>query len=697
MSTPGDNGGTIPKRRRIERVTAACDLCKARKVKCDGQTPCSYCVRKKRADNCVFSGPRPRTVQSACNTPGNAVRVDPTQLPALQRRRSEEHSHRPRELQDHGLGRSISPNVSRDDHQEGTAVPLEARLLRDAQGKVIFIGDCAPLSFLQTVRHLIASEVDPDGFPVASSRDSIVEVPRPELSDRQSSAFGAPTAPLELAGLIEEYSIATTGLVDLFEKGELQSWITNAPSTAPYFLVLAIGKQGKDEVKAESWFKRARDDLLINLCGSMNVATVQGFALVSLYMLRAFQPNGAYLYFSLAARTAYAIGLHRTEVNASFGSAKHAMRDRIWKSLRVVDMLISNLLGRPPSTSDVDCTVKYNASETSLPFLVLDSSVQIFMIIERVVVEVYSRKRISLRIATYVSHQLKSWASRWMRQFVNITSRTTTSVTGRDSTVGACQVLCSYYYGIMLLTKPFLLYELYDVLGAPVKAPTTQAENDEKKKFADAALDAASSFVETLQAVIATGSMPLRMPLIVSWLFTTSLVLAIGNLGQSGLVFEESCQASIRCLDYFAKVDPHARQYSLIVQSLLKTVVKHVRERELLVRSRRKQASSQLFGLLPIDDGETEVQPPQAERTDHDTPPLMPDQEITSVAAAPADLTMYDADFFAMPWLNETDEGLQDFLQPGRQTLDGSLADIPLFPMYDQMTGSFGPDLANGL
>lgn len=191
------------------------------------------------------------------------------------------------------------------------------------------------------------------------------------------------------------------------------------------------------------------------------------------------------------------------------------MRDRIWKSLRVVDMLISNLLGRPPSTSDVDCTVKYNTSETSLPFQILDSSVQIFMIIERVVVEVYSRKRISLRIATYVSHQLKSWASRWLRQFVDITTRSSTGFAGRDSTVGACQVLCSYYYGIMLLTKPFLLYELYDVLGAPVKAPGTRAENDEKKKFADAALDAASSFVETLEAVIATGSMPFRVPLIV--------------------------------------------------------------------------------------------------------------------------------------------------------------------------------------
>lgn len=136
------------------------------------------------------------------------------------------------------------------------------------------------------------------------------------------------------------------------------------------------------------------------------------------------------------------------------------------------------------------------------------------------------------------------------------------------------------------------------------------------------------------------------------------------------------------------------------MQSLLKTVVKHVHERELRLQSRRKLASSQLFGLLPLDDQDAEPEPSTA-RADYRSTPAVSEQEISSAAVAPAaatlDWTMYDADFFAMPWLNETDEGLQDFLQPGRQTLDGSLADIPLFPMYDQMTGPFGPDLGNGL
>ena len=163
-------------------------------------------------------------------------------------------------------------------------------------------------------------------------------------------------------------------------------------------------------------------------------------------------------------------------------------------------------------------------------------------------------------------------------------------------------------------------------------------------------------------------------------------MLAVGVLGRSGLSFEGHCKASIRCLDYFATIDPHARQYSVIVQAILKTSTEHVRKRELDLRSQRKQASSQLFGLLPLESPKATSAPQQSH-----APPaepvldtVVPEQQ-SQTTEAPFDWTIYDADFFALPWSNENDEGLQDFLQPGRQTIDGSLADIPLFPMYDQM------------
>jgi len=137
------------------------------------------------------------------------------------------------------------------------------------------------------------------------------------------------------------------------------------------------------------------------------------------------------------------------------------------------------------------------------------------MIIERVVVEVYSRKRISLRIANYVSHQLKGWASNWLRPLLDATTESALKTVDREIAVGACQTLCSYYYGIMLLTRPFLIYELYEYLGTSMRTSGSRTDHIEKEKFADAALDAAVAFVDTLQGVIDSGIMPRRMPLIV--------------------------------------------------------------------------------------------------------------------------------------------------------------------------------------
>ncbi|CAE6997368.1 hypothetical protein P3342_000587 [Pyrenophora teres f. teres] len=683
------------KRRRIDRVTAACDLCKKRKVKCDGEQPCAYCTRKDRASTCAFSGPTARLPPNEQRTPRSRVHSVGRTPNLRDNIEEEEPSHLPEYAIGNGNGTSLSPTLSRDDQHGDTAVPLEGRILRDAQGKLIFIGDCAPLSFLQTVRHLITSEVD-SGVAVQAARDPIIEITRPESTDPQQCP---PINLNEVDMLIHEYVTATGGLVQLFQSEdltpELKSWANGRRSSsddaasAVFYLVLSIGAQEQFEDKAEAWFRRARDLLLKYMCSSMNVSTVQGFTLVAVFMLRASQPNGAYLYFSLAARAAYAIGIHRTEVNASFGGNIRVVRDRIWKSLRVVDQLISNVLGRPPSTSDVDCTVKYNASEEPLVTFsanVLDASVQIFMIIERVVVEVYSRKRISLRIADYVSRQLKNWASRWLRKLSDITNKQD----AREAAVGACSTLCSYYYGIMLLTRPFLIYELYEYIGTSLRSGGTQADHQEKRKYADAALDAAATLVDTLLALINADQLPRKMPLIVSWLFTATLVLTVGIMGDSGLTLEDSCKDAITCMDYFGRVDPHARQYSQVAQSLLKITTAYAKKRALYLRRKRKEASSELFGLLSSDQtlGASTSNDSQQQRI----PEILATRDSGQrnlPASAPLDWTIYDADFFALPWANENDQGLQDFLQPGTHNLEGaSVADIPLFPIYDQQTGS---------
>ena len=123
-----ESGQPLEKRRRVDRVVAACDLCKKRKVKCDGEQPCAYCQRKGRAETCTFTAPKVRGARSAGHTPSGQVPVhaNPQTTP---RRRSDDGAA--------AIGTSLSPTISRDEHPEDTAVPLEGRILRDAQGKVI--------------------------------------------------------------------------------------------------------------------------------------------------------------------------------------------------------------------------------------------------------------------------------------------------------------------------------------------------------------------------------------------------------------------------------------------------------------------------------------------------------------------------------------------------------------------------------
>lgn len=292
------------KRRRLDRTSAACDLCKSRKVKCDGLQPCSYCKRKNHSDSCTFSGPKSRGAKSTTNTPANGDGDATDSLPQPRERRYTDPEPTLRsEAHVDDFGNSASPTLSRGDHRD-TAVPLEARLLRDAQGKVIFIGDCAPLSFLQTVRHLVATGAE--ALPVQASRDSFIEAMQPEAVNEPSRGVPA-VLRSEVEILLREYHVATSGLVDLCEREQLAECIkkwangfassSNETTSAVNYLVLAIGAQESNETKAEAWFTCAKNSLMANLTASMHLATVQGFALVAVYLLRAFQPNGAYLFF----------------------------------------------------------------------------------------------------------------------------------------------------------------------------------------------------------------------------------------------------------------------------------------------------------------------------------------------------------------------------------------------------------------
>lgn len=482
-------------------------------------------------------------------------------------------------------------------------------MLCDARGKLIFIGDCAPLSLFQTVRQIVTSRVDPNGFTPETSRVSMLE----NAGSHPLVSVGSKEPPVDAASaerLVSIYISVTSGLVDLFDNisllDDILAWSTKGipegAASAVNYLVLAIGSQSVDEESSTAYFQYAKALALSSLDGDLGIETVTSFALITLYMLRACQINGAFLFFGIAARAAYSIGLHRTEVNSRFGVEMHVQRDRLWKSLRVLDLFLSISMGRPPTMSDIDCTVPCRALDANgqEEFDLLNASVQILAITEEIVLRVYSRRKISLQLTDGISRQLRDWSSRWLSRLKGIISGSPNE--DKTEVTGACQVISSYYYAVMLVARPFLMYELCKRLPQDAATADTLGgsnDNSGRARLANACIDAASLMAESVLDLVNQGLLDGRMPLIVSWLFASSLVLGVGLLGGFGRILEKYAHMSIAALEYFAKNDAHAIQYSLIAKSLLSIAMNYLQRRDVDERLRITESSSQLFGLIP--------------------------------------------------------------------------------------------------
>ncbi|KAJ4265988.1 hypothetical protein NW762_003961 [Fusarium torreyae] len=600
-----------PERYIRSRIANACDGCKARKVKCDGKLPCSYCARRQKPHDCHYSPQRRRR-----NGHGSVTSL---RSPPVSERDGRAHSTRHTSPAtpvnaDAVTGQRESVQPQAIDAEDETEVPREARLVCDAQGKLIFVGDCAPLSFFQSVRQLVTTKVGQNAFAPQSSRYSVLENAAAHQSRRIPGDNRIPNVhPEDIPLAVSNYLSIATGLVDLFDNRRLQEdlmlWANmdqrqDDATTVINLLVLAIGIRIDNEERAQDYFEFARDKAYTNLSGNLSVTTVQMFTLITLYMLCSCQINGAFLFFGTAVRAAYSIGIHRTEVNARFGPDIHRQRDRLWKSLRVVDLFLSTSMGRPPATSDVDCTVPYQSPDENLeePLDLLNASVQIFLVLEGVVTEIYSRRKISLQLTEGISLQLRDWSSRWLKQLKDIVA----NPEGQDraQASGACQILSTYYYAVMLVSRPFLMYELCRRLSdTSATSNGRSALTSGKSKLADACIDAASLMVDPILDLIQRGVLVGHVPILVSWLFASSLVLGIGLLGGFGRVLEKYTRMAIHALDHCSKHDTHAGQYSLIAQSLLTAALEYLEKRELAERQRRTENSSQLFGLIPSDAG----------------------------------------------------------------------------------------------
>ncbi|KAJ5154052.1 uncharacterized protein N7500_009491 [Penicillium coprophilum] len=544
-------------------------------------------------------------------------------------------------LEDQGM------NMERQekDEKEGTApVPKVARLLRDGQGKFMYIGDSASLSFLQNLRRVVLSSIGRCEFTEDNSRHSMLEAFQSNPSTQPGALVTPPTND-EAQRLARQFVLATSPLLDLFDLEEfhprLANWVANPSGdedtvSSIFYLVLAIGAQVSDidQTVAEQYFGSGRQLAFSAFQETPSIHTIQSYILVSMYMLGACRRNGAFMNLGVALRAAYAVGIHRKDANALFCGRERRARERVWKSLRMMDLFLSASLGRPPATSDYDHDIREDTliSAESQPRLTVDQQVSaavisLCRIFERILTDVYMKQVISINVAEKVSNQHRAW----VRTLPTILKMQTERLENKsmENSLAAAHVFGSYYWSIILLTRPFLIYRVAQyVKGKPDSSSETRNGSSRVSLFADACVYSALRGLDVVDDLRHYSSLPRRLPFLINSVFNSVIVLGAACFADYDniLPLEEGLNKAERFLGLFVPHDPHACRFFQIIKYLRAAITEYVSRRNKQWMNRRSKQVDQLFGQVGGDE----------DRNSPDAPPFTGPGDIHPSAPATA-------------------------------------------------------------
>jgi hypothetical protein len=755
-----------PDKRR--RIAQACDNCKRRKERCDGSRPCSICIRRRRESECQFSetparllrGPHDNT--AIIGSPTGVSHASPS-INAL---RSRGGSAAPPPPQQNDVARTsitslgaatnpspinvtLSGNLSdtsqaemaidrilnssvdqrgaranADSHSRPESVapvPRLARLLRDTHGKFMYVGDSASLSFVQSVRRMVVSAIGDCDFTNDPLRHQIIE------STPASTMQLPDMSPLDLdheecKRLSQHYLLATSGLIEIFDVPtyyrNLDRWVVdkardNDLKSAVFYMVLAIGAQvsspNGDQTLAEKYFNRGRHMAVMNFTDAPSLMTIQAYLCITMYMLGACRRNAAFMQFGIAVRAAFALGMHKSSTHALFDETEAGARRRIWKSVRVLDIFLSASLGRPPATSDLsmerDRHVTEEAAQVTSTCPFSNKVLALCDIFERIVIDVYMKKAVSTRLADSISGQYRDWTNDLPEslQLSNLEL-------GEDDpdkltkALAASHVISAYHWSIILLTRPFLTYQIIKDMSRAGQDPQTNDQLDQSsiKTYADACVDSSLRSLNIASTLMQYPSLPHRLPFIINSVCNAALVLGAATFADQDkfLPLEDGLKQGMQILNHFAQWDPHAARYAQIITYLQDATTKYIRQRSERSLESRRSGVTRLFGTIgqqvggaeePLQDQSTNLTPSPA--TIGGSVPAQPVNIDPSLYARPAlmtDLYPLVNQQGGLPGLIEG--GFYPHAQPGTGVMatDGSGYQDDTYYFMDQDLSMFG-------
>lgn len=503
----------------------------------------------------------------------------------------------------------------------------------------MYIGDSASLSFLQSVRRIVALAVGDCEFTTDAMRHSILET-SPAHQMMPSSEHLLLTYD-NVAYLARQYLLATAGLMDIFDMDsfwhDLEDWVSSPTRdmhqrSCIFYLVIAIGAQvSYDESQqpvAEQYFSRGRQQAFYNFTEAPSLMTVQVYSLITVYMLGACRRNGAFMNFGIAIRATVALGMHIHSTHGIFDDRESRDRRQTWTSVRILDSFFAASLGRPPATADptlpteVDPPKKVDGGDFSQKVLELSA------IYDRIVTEVYLKKAISTRLAESISQQLRTW-TQGLPKSLNLQTFPSYDESRLSEILAATHIISSYHWAIILLTRPFLTSQILQDMARKKAAskpghPPVKPDDPAIKTFADACVDSALKGLGVIESLLKYRTLPRRLPVLINAVCNIALVLGAAVFADQDKNFPliVGLEQALHVLHHFTPHDPHASRYAQIISYLSGAVKNYIQQRDRLSMELRSKEVSQLFGSVgqyPATERKERQQTPTAGPTPSDS------------------------------------------------------------------------------
>ncbi|KAH7021900.1 hypothetical protein EDB80DRAFT_628453 [Ilyonectria destructans] len=570
------------------RCIMACENCKRRKERCDGNLPCRRCVARRVQAQCQYSklrgtsfshqnaGARPRqplvsVEETSFDSPSNTIGQPPHQTSSQT------------ELYPPGF---LGDAVWTPTHLS-TAFPSVCRLVRDSQGGSVFLGDSANESFLQQIRQLVAQTLGSCPFVDEPVQFHIVDDTSVSLV-RWDETPAPPTKP----------SPAQASYFWLEQREENTSL-----STALYYLILANGAlscpEDEDHI-ADACFSYARYLTNLKSMDEPNLKSILCYSWIAFYQLGTGRRNAAYYSVGIAVRAACAMGIHRADLPCSLSVDNRAFRERLWKALRKLDLFTSASLGRPICTNETRDTKAEQG---------YSSTIDITAMLEAILREVYPTFKVSRNFVVNMTKEHRLWATRIADGLKADGIEPAGLIEGceRQPNLAFSNIKESYYWSIMLLTRPFLFERASTQTPYAGLRKTHTGGQDELPQVSHtdtalvyACVDSAVRTIDLLQCLLLRADLPKRLPFAVNSAFGAALTLGVAIFADLDRVFplQKKLQITEKLLQKFRNHDPVAKYYRIVVEQLQSTCDKYVERRNRYVMESQGQLVGDLFGRV---------------------------------------------------------------------------------------------------